>query len=180
MSGEAIGDPLTVARLQDMLGQALRGLAFPKKAIPQFTEARQTRSTLLGNDDRDTLTSMNNLGETYRADGQLDKALPLLEETLAGMKRVHGLDDPDTLICTVNLASAYLADGQLARALAYYKEARQSWKRNSARITRMRRARRTIWPQRTRKLISSPRPRHFTKSRWSGAVTSTVPTTYIL
>jgi serine/threonine protein kinase/tetratricopeptide (TPR) repeat protein len=122
LDGEAVGDPLVVARLQDILGEALRGLGYFDKAIVLFAKARDTRQARQGRDHPDTLTSMNNLALSYNAAGQLDRALPLCVETLERRKATLGPDHPDTLTSMNNLATYYLAAGQFDRALPLLEE----------------------------------------------------------
>ena len=55
IEGEAIGDPLTVARMQLTLGESQLGLGYPEKAIALFTKARATFTAQLGPDHPDTL-----------------------------------------------------------------------------------------------------------------------------
>ena len=83
IEGEAIGDPLTVARMQITLGRSQIGLGYPEKAITLLTKARASFTAQLGPDHPDTLGSMNNLAEGFKAAGKFDRAIPLLEETLA-------------------------------------------------------------------------------------------------
>ena len=104
IEGEAIGDPLAVARMQMTLGDSQLGLGYPEKAVALFTKARATFTAQLGPDHPDTLWSMNNLAFGYQAAGKLDRALPLFEETLALRKAKLGPDHPDTLASMNNLA----------------------------------------------------------------------------
>jgi tetratricopeptide (TPR) repeat protein len=122
VEGEAIGDPLAVARMQQTLGESQLGLGYSEKAIDLFTKARATFTVRLGPDHPDTLMSMNNLAVAYRAAGKPDRALPLLEEALALARSRLGLDHPDTLKCMNNLAVAYQANGKLDRALPLFEE----------------------------------------------------------
>ena len=63
-----------------------------------FTRRRWLcRKAKLGPDHPDTLTSMNNLANSYADAGQHDGALKLREETLALRKAKLGPDHPDTL-----------------------------------------------------------------------------------
>ena len=75
IEGEAIGDPLTVARMQMTLGEFAVGLGYPEKAIDLFTKARATFTAKLGPDHPDTLISMNILAESYCDAGKNDRAL---------------------------------------------------------------------------------------------------------
>jgi eukaryotic-like serine/threonine-protein kinase len=122
LEGTSIGDPLTVAAMQNTLGQSLLGMGETELAITVMEKARATRKAKLGTVHHDTLTSMNNLAEGYRAAGQLDRALPLLEETLKLMSTTLGPNHRDTLGCMSNLALGYFSAGRLDRALQLTEE----------------------------------------------------------
>jgi serine/threonine protein kinase len=122
IEGDAIGDPLSVARMQKILGTSQLGLGNPKKAIGLLTKARETFTALLGSGDRDTLNAMGSLAIGFQNAGKLKQALPLYEETLALMKPKLGADDPDTLVVMNNLANCYRDDGSLDRALPLLEE----------------------------------------------------------
>jgi eukaryotic-like serine/threonine-protein kinase len=117
LEGEAVGDPLVVAGLQDRLGLSLLSLGHPTGAIPLFAKARETRRSHLGPDHPDTLSSMHNLAEGYLAAGKLDQALPLLEETVKGRKAKLGADHAETLDSMNNLALCYESAGKLDIAI---------------------------------------------------------------
>jgi hypothetical protein len=122
LEGEAVGDPLAMAALQNRLGYSLLSLGHPQEAIPLFARARETLQTQLGADHPDTLACMNNLAAGYRAAGKLDLALPLHEEILKLAKAKLGADHHDTLISMNSLALAYRDAGKLDRALALLEE----------------------------------------------------------
>jgi serine/threonine protein kinase len=122
LEGEAIGDPLAVARMQQNLGSSQSGLGFPEKAIRLFIKARGTFATQLGPDHPDTLSSMNRLAMAYHAAGKLEQSLPLLEETLALRKSKLGPDHPDTLASMNNVAVGYQAAGKFDRSLPVAEE----------------------------------------------------------
>jgi tetratricopeptide (TPR) repeat protein len=128
LEGDAVGDPLVVARLQMDLGEAQRNLGYPERAIALQTKARQTCANLLGPDHADTLTCMAHLAAAYRDAGQLDKALPLLEEALQKSQAKLGPDHPDTLDTMDTLALAYQEAGQLDKALPLFKQALEGMK----------------------------------------------------
>jgi tetratricopeptide (TPR) repeat protein/tRNA A-37 threonylcarbamoyl transferase component Bud32 len=125
LEGEAVGDPLAVARLQNVLGETQRELGFAERAIALQTKARQTLEARLGPDHPDVLTSMDNLARAYLAAGQLDKAVPLHEVTLEKRQTKLGLDHPDTLTSMSNLANAYQRVGQLDKALPLHEQTLQ-------------------------------------------------------
>ena len=64
----------------------------------------------------DTLTSMDNLAVTLRAQGDLAGATKLQEEALAVRRRVQGPEHPDTITSMGNLAVTLWAQGDLAGA----------------------------------------------------------------
>jgi len=117
-----VGDPLVVASLQHKLGNSLLSLGFPDEAIPLFEKARAIRSKELGDENRDTLGSMVNLGEAYDMTGQSSLALPLKQEAFENLKRLNGTDHPDTLMAHSNLAVGLSRAGQSKRALPMFEE----------------------------------------------------------
>jgi serine/threonine protein kinase len=106
IEGEAIGDPLAVARMQMTLGECQVGLGFREKAVGLFTKARATFTARLGPHHPDTLKSMDKLACSYLGT-RYDLALPLLEETLALRKATLGPHHRDTLESMNNLALGY-------------------------------------------------------------------------
>jgi serine/threonine protein kinase len=130
LEGDAVGDPVVVARMQVSLGLSQRSLGHAKQAIAQFTRARRTLEMHKGTNDAETLSCMSYLADAYQADGQLDEALPLFKQTLAMRTAKFGLRHPDTLQSTAALADAYLADGSSAQALPLFEEVlekRKAW-----------------------------------------------------
>ena len=82
LEGEAVGELLTVARLQYLLGNSLRELGHSEKALPLLEKASQTRETALGPDHPDTLTSKHKLAMVYCDQGKSDQAEALFKEVL--------------------------------------------------------------------------------------------------
>jgi len=117
--------PLIEARLRMTIGTSFWHLGEHKKAESQFQRARELFTAQLGRDHLDTLASMNNLAESYRALGWHAEAFKLREETLQLRKAKLGPDHPDTLESMMNLARSYGADGQYAEALKLLKETLQ-------------------------------------------------------
>ena len=71
---------------------------------------------VLGEEHPNTLTSMNNLAETLRAQGDLAGARELHEQALEVRRRMLGEEHPDTLMSRNNLAETLHAQGDLAGA----------------------------------------------------------------
>jgi len=122
LEGSALGDPLTVARMQNTLGESLLGLGDPAQAIVLLEKARATQTARLGPDHPDTLTSMNNLARAYLIAGKLELALPLYEETLKLRKKKLGPDHPETLRSMSHIAYAYGNVGKPELALSLLEE----------------------------------------------------------
>jgi len=122
LDAEAVGDPLAVARLQNILGESLNELGNSQKAIGVLERARETQSKLLGANHRDTLSTMGNLATAYSYAGKQNLALPLYQETLKLKKAKLGPDHPDTLTTMNNLAVCYLELRQPRLALPLLEE----------------------------------------------------------
>jgi len=76
----------------------------------------EARRRTLGPEHPDTLTSLNNLALTLRAQGDLSRARALHEEELEICRRILGPEHPDTLISMCNLAITLLDLGETAAA----------------------------------------------------------------
>jgi eukaryotic-like serine/threonine-protein kinase len=122
LEGEAVGDPLVVAGLQERLGLSLMSLGHPQSAMRLFAKSGETRRSPLGADHPDTLMTMNYLANSYGDVGRYSDALKLREETLARRKARLGPDHPDTLTSMSNLANSYDDVGRYADALKLREE----------------------------------------------------------
>jgi eukaryotic-like serine/threonine-protein kinase len=122
LDSDSIGDPLTVARMQNFLGHTLGSLDESAKAIELYQKAWQTRAKLLGPDHLDTLMSMGNVAHGYKAAGKLDLALPIFEEALKLTKAKFGPNHPETFISMNDLAGCYRLAGKLDLALPIFEE----------------------------------------------------------
>jgi serine/threonine protein kinase len=123
LEGEAVGDPLAVARLQARLGLSLLSLGYANDAIDLLSKVREVYTVELGADHRDTLTALHNLALAHQQAGNVDLAVPLFEESLRRSEETLGADHVDTLKTMSNLACAYQAQGKLERALPLHEEA---------------------------------------------------------
>jgi len=106
------GSELTLAILR------LRGWAvwFMNELGDRRAEAIQIAETLLADQEQilgpghpETLKSLGNLADAYRAVGRDAEAIPLYERALADRERILGPDHPDTLGSRNSLALAYRA-----------------------------------------------------------------------
>ena len=117
IEGEAIGDPLAVARMQMTLGQSQLGLGYPEKGVGLYTKAHATFAARLGLDHASTIRSIVGIASCHYQAGRRDRALELLEPALARSRAKLGPDHPLSLTTMTNLALCYAALGQHERAL---------------------------------------------------------------
>src|SRR5207302_2502452 len=121
LDGEAVGDPLAVARLQRLLGKAFYGLGDADKAIPLLVKARATFAEHLGADDLDTIQTMDHLALAYTAVNRNDQALPLHLEALRLAKAKYP-DSQATFTVMHNLASGYRSANKPDMAITLLEE----------------------------------------------------------
>jgi tetratricopeptide (TPR) repeat protein len=122
LEGEAVGDPVEVARMQLPLGDALRALGYFDQAQVVLEKARQTLETALGPDHADTLSSMDSLAAVYRLSGRYADAEPLYRQLLEGDRLKRGCDHPRTLASMNSLALLYQARGRYDDAEPLFKQ----------------------------------------------------------
>jgi non-specific serine/threonine protein kinase/serine/threonine-protein kinase len=116
LEGDAVGDPLVVARLQHVLGISLHELGQFQQAELVLVKACRTRERLLGAGNLDTIATKHHLAMLYRAQGKYALAEPLLHEVVKIRTTRLGTDCPDTLHSQQQLAMLY--HSQLKFALA--------------------------------------------------------------
>jgi non-specific serine/threonine protein kinase/serine/threonine-protein kinase len=112
LDGEAVGDPLVVARLQHVLGVALRELGNLQLAEAVLAKACQTRVRLLGDDNLITVATKHELALVYKEQAEYDLAEKLYKEALATRRSRLGSDDPDTLMSQHQLAVLHHSQGK--------------------------------------------------------------------
>ena len=130
LTGDLIGDPVMVARLQHRLGLSQVNLGYPERGIELLDRAGETRKAHLGHDDPDTLNSRHCLAEAYVAAGQRGRALKLHEQVLERRRATLGPDHVDTLTSCNCLAACYQDDGQLGKALPLLERAYERLQRD--------------------------------------------------
>jgi serine/threonine protein kinase/tetratricopeptide (TPR) repeat protein len=126
LEGEAVGDPLVVARLQDRLGQTYLGLGQGERAEALFAKAALTRQVELGAEAPLTLDSKHNLALAYKAAGKRTEAIQLLKQVHAARREVLGADHLDTLTTLNALAVEYQQAGNRTEAILLLEQVRDS------------------------------------------------------
>merc|ERR1719162_216387 len=92
-------------------------------ALPLFKEVLAVSRQVDGDDDVNTLISINNLASLYQKMGRHDLALPLFNEALAAQRRTLGKDAADTLRTVSNLAMLLLRKEDFSLSLPLAEEA---------------------------------------------------------
>jgi len=83
-----------------------------KEAEELLIQAVDMHKTVLGPEDGGTLTSMANLGSSYKSEGRWKEAEELFIEVVDTSKTVLGAEDPVTLTTMENLATTYSNQGR--------------------------------------------------------------------
>src|SRR5262249_11692854 len=107
LEGEAVGEPVVVARLQVQLGTSLRELGHRELAEAVLTKARRTLEASLGADHPDTLAAKTSLALLYQSQGKYAPAETLFKEVVEGLTASLPADHPDILAANHNLAALY-------------------------------------------------------------------------
>lgn len=121
LEGDVIGDPLTVAKMQQTLGLSQLGLGNYPQAQLLLTKAHTTFTLLNGPAQRETLQCASDLALTLKALGKLDEAMRLNEETLQAREATLGPEHLDTLQSMNNLAECYFQRSEM-RALTLFEK----------------------------------------------------------
>ena len=114
--------PLVEAAVRNALGLTYLYLGEPGLSLPQSRRAYDLRTTALGPDHPDTLTSLNNVAGAYESAGDVRKAIPLYEDCLKRRTAALGPDHPDTLTSLNNVAGAYESAGDVRKAIPLYED----------------------------------------------------------
>ncbi len=125
IQGDAVGDPLIVASMQERLAKSLHSLGFRKEANELFARSLATMRATLDADDVRILTTQASLAESLRAVGEVAESIKLYEKTYPLIQAQLGDDHPDTMIALTGLAKAYHAAGNPQRGFALYEQAFQ-------------------------------------------------------
>jgi eukaryotic-like serine/threonine-protein kinase len=126
LEGDAVGDPLVVANLQDRLGRTYRALGHAAKAKDLFTKALAIRREQLGPEDPQTLAAMFHQASALFDSGQVNDAISLYEQARKAQTRILGSNHRDTLVTGNNLGLAYWKAGKPNEACALLEQVRDA------------------------------------------------------
>jgi tetratricopeptide (TPR) repeat protein len=108
--------PAVEASIRHTIGKAYFDLGVYPEAQRQWERAVDLRRGALGPDHPDTLTSLNDLADSYRVQSAFAQAEPLFIKVLETRRRVLGEQNPATLSSMNELANLYLDQGKYAQA----------------------------------------------------------------
>jgi serine/threonine protein kinase/tetratricopeptide (TPR) repeat protein len=118
LGGDAVGDPLVVARLQDRLGRTYLSLGRVAEAEGLFTKALATRNAHLGPGHADTLAIMHQQALAFQFAGYLPQAIERFEQVRDAQLKNLPPDHLDTLTTMHDLGVAYRLGKRPAEAVA--------------------------------------------------------------
>jgi serine/threonine protein kinase/tetratricopeptide (TPR) repeat protein len=117
LEGDAVGDPLVVARLQDRLGETYLGLGDGPKAETLFAKAVAIRQEHLGDDHPLTLASRHHQALAFEAGGKRVEAVREFERVYAARVEILGTDHLETLDTQHELAVCHHRAGNPRAAI---------------------------------------------------------------
>ena len=120
IQGRFENQPLVEAAIRQTIGATYMDLGHSAEAMQQVERALELRRRVLGEQHRETLDTINRLGEGYWAQGQYPRAEQLYTKALDLQRRTLGAEDRDTLQTMANLAELYSDQGKYPQAEALY------------------------------------------------------------
>jgi eukaryotic-like serine/threonine-protein kinase len=126
LEGDAVGDPLVVASLQERLGRTYRALGHPAKANALFTKALAIRWSQQRSEHPDILATMSQQALALKDLGEFNVSIALLEQVLKVQRRSVGSNHRDTLATLDDLAVAYWMAGRSSEACALLEQVRDA------------------------------------------------------
>jgi serine/threonine protein kinase len=115
--------PLVEAAVREALAKTYDSIGRPDIALIHEQVALEHRRRLLGSDDRQTLTAMNDTAYLLQENRRLTEAEPLYLESLERRRRAFGESDPDTLESIHNLGYLRFDQGRVQEAETLYRQA---------------------------------------------------------
>jgi tetratricopeptide (TPR) repeat protein len=126
LEGDAIGEPLVVANLQDRLGRTYRALGHPARAKTMFTKALTIRRDRLVADHADILSTMSERALALKDLGEFDECIAVLEQVRDAQARTQAPSRRDSLATLDDLGVVYWLAGRTNDACALLEQVRDA------------------------------------------------------
>jgi non-specific serine/threonine protein kinase/serine/threonine-protein kinase len=120
-------DPVYAARMEQVMGDALRATGQPADARAMLEEASAQLTALLGREHPIALGAKRDLAESLRDLGRGGEARTLFASVLASQRRTLGPSDPETLITMRELGELHKRLAENLEAAHVLAEARSRW-----------------------------------------------------
>jgi tetratricopeptide (TPR) repeat protein len=121
--------PLMEADIRSVIGNTYGSLGKYNEAEPHFVASLSIHRRVLGDEHRDTLRSISNMGRLLGLQGKYDEAMPYVVEALKTYRRVLGDEDPSTLSSIGNMGGLLSVQGKYDEAMPYLVEALETQRR---------------------------------------------------
>ena len=116
IEGKFAKQPLVEASIRQTIGNTYHDLGLYPDAQRQMERAFELWLHVLGEERRETLTSMQTLAELYHDEGRYEQAELLYSRVLEGRRHLLGEENPDTLDAMDDLAGLYTDQGKYKQA----------------------------------------------------------------
>jgi eukaryotic-like serine/threonine-protein kinase len=126
---ELSDEPLVQARLMLTMGNVYWDLGLYREAEPILQQSLATRKRLLGEEDLDTLASMDGLAFLYQQEGRAAESEKLYARSLELRLRLQGEQDSGTLKTMSGLAWVYRKQARYAEAEKLYRRVLEARRR---------------------------------------------------
>lgn len=123
IESEFSDQPLVKARLSQTLADTLRAIGLYDQAMRPQDEALRIRHEKLGDDDLNTLISLDHMGNLLQARGDLPRARDCYRRNLETSRQVLGNDHPHTLDAILDMGDILVILGDYAAAEPLLREA---------------------------------------------------------
>jgi tetratricopeptide (TPR) repeat protein len=116
IAGKFKEQPLVEASIRQTIGKTYEDLGLYPEAQREVERSLDLQRGKLGDEHRETLTSMQKLAELYEDEAKYAQAEPLYTKVLEARRRVLGEAHPDTLDTMNDLGALYQEQGKYAQA----------------------------------------------------------------
>ena len=122
LEGKFKNEPLVEASIRYTLGNTYRNIGEFGPAQEHLEQAYRIQNEELGQENAETLSTMEALASVYWRQARYDKAEELFNKTVEGRKKLSGPEDPNTLYAMNGLAVLYFSQGRYQEANTLYED----------------------------------------------------------